>query len=214
MTAVATASGTGVRLICDGCGKVADTTGCGLYDAEVVYVAVAEIGWAGSLFARGQHRCPDCEPRSLQGRGYLPGRGYEPRSGSETPASGRASRHLTRSAGLVRVVGDVDIDGVGELRTALDAALERHCQVIVDLTGAASLDSITVSAIVRTRRSARRRGGDLVLAAPSPFLRTVLQTIRQDTAFRIFDTVPQAMSAMRAAFAEVVHGRGRLEPDD
>jgi anti-sigma B factor antagonist len=189
MTAVPAPAGTGVQLICDGCGSVAVADGCGLHDADVVYVAVAEVGWTGSAFARGPHRCSGCEMRLPQRRAQERRREYD------GPATDRVSQHSTPSASVVRILGDVDIDVVSELRAALDTALEMHPRVIVDLTGAATIDSVGLGTIVRARQSARRGGGDLLLAAPSRFVRTVLHTMRLDAAFPTFDTVPQALSA-------------------
>jgi anti-anti-sigma factor len=191
MTAVPATVGTGVQLICDGCGDVAVANGCGLHDADVVYVAVAEIGWTGSAFARGPHRCPGCDSRIPAARRS------QVRRADDTRATGRVSQHSMTSASLVRVVGDVDTDVVAELRTALDTAVAEHPRVIVDLTRAATIDSVGLGTVVRARQAARRRGGDLLLAAPSRFVRTVLHTMRLDGAFPTFDTVPQAMSAAR-----------------
>ena len=41
---------------------------------------------------------------------------------------------------------------------------------------------------------ARRRGGDLLLAAASPFFVSVLRAARLDALFTTFDTVPRAIS--------------------
>jgi hypothetical protein len=60
MTAVPDPRAAGVQLICDGCGRAAAIDGCGFDDAGVVYVAAGMIGWSGSTFARGPHRCPGC----------------------------------------------------------------------------------------------------------------------------------------------------------
>lgn len=183
MTAVPTATGPGVQLICDGCGDVALAGGGALPDAEVVYVAVAEVGWTGSAFAQGPHRCPGCETPVPQGR----------RPAGDTAPTGRVSGRQTEAGAVVRVAGDVDIDVVGELRAALDAAVEAHPRVVVDLGGAGTIDSVGLSALVRGRQAARKRGGDLVLAAPSRFVRTVLHTMRLDAAFPIFDSVAAAV---------------------
>jgi anti-sigma B factor antagonist len=206
MTAVPTAVGTGVQLICDGCGDVAVADGCGLHDAEVVYVAVSEIGWTGSAFARGPHRCPGCETPVPQSRSR------ERRPAADAAATGRVSGHHTSFGAVVRVVGDLDIDVVDDLRVAVDTALEAHARVIVDLSRAATIDSVGLSAIVRARQSARRRGGDLLLAAPSRFVRTVLHTMRLDTAFPMFDSVPQAMSAVLPGSVPVQAGSQRPRP--
>jgi anti-anti-sigma factor len=207
MTAVPAAVGTGVQLICDGCGDVAAANGCGLHDADVVYVAVAEIGWTGSAFARGPHRCPGCDSQIPAARRS------EGRRTDKTPATGRVSQHSMSSASLVRVVGDVDTDVVAELRAALESAVAKHPRVIVDLTRATTIDSVGLSTVVRARQAARRRGGDLMLAAPSRFVRTVLHTMRLDGAFHTFDTVPQAMSAVRAEPALAAAGQRPGGPD-
>jgi anti-anti-sigma factor len=195
MTAVPVADGAGVQLICDGCGGVDVASGCALHDSEVVYVAVAEIGWTGSAFARGPHRCPACES------GVPAVRVADAVRADDDPATGRVVRHRMSSASLVRVAGDIDINVVAELRAALDAALAEHPRVIVDLAGAATIDSVGLGTVVRAHQAARRCGGDLLLAAPSRFIRTVLHTMRLDGALPIFDTVPQAMSAACAAAA-------------
>ncbi|GAA3347085.1 hypothetical protein GCM10020358_60540 [Amorphoplanes nipponensis] len=159
MTVDAVAADAGVHLICDGCGRVAAASGCGLHDAHVVYVAVGEIGWTGPAFARGPHRCPGCETRG-------PGHGRRRRQRRTNP-TGRVSWQLTRAVCLVRAVGDLDVEIVGDLRAALDTALTEHAVVIVDLTRAASIDPIATGAVLRARQSARRFGTDLLLVASS-----------------------------------------------
>ncbi|MCA2219044.1 STAS domain-containing protein [Jidongwangia harbinensis] len=84
---------------------------------------------------------------------------------------------------LVRVAGDVDTGVVAELRAALETALAEHPRIIMDLTRAATIDSVGLGTVVRARQAARRRGGDLLLAAPSRFVQTVLHTMRLDGAF-------------------------------
>jgi anti-anti-sigma factor len=81
----------------------------------------------------------------------------------------------------------------------------------MDLTRAATIDSVGLGAVVRARQAARRRGGDLLLAAPSRFVQTVLHTMRLDGAFPTFDSVPQAMSAVRADPRVAAAGRPDAE---
>ena len=189
MTAVSVPRNAEVQLICDGCGAVAAVDGCGLQDADVVYVAVGAVGWSGSPYARGPHRCPSCPP----GDGpRVPGsRQPDPRDAG----TARVALTVTSPAAVVRVSGDADMDVVADLRAALDNAVALRPYVIVDLTATATIDSLGLGALVRGRNAARQRDGELLLVAPSPFVQAVLWSMRLHTAFRMFDTVPQAITA-------------------
>ena len=193
MIAVPDVRGAGVQLICDGCGCVAAADGCGLHDADVVYVAVAAIGWAGSAFARGPHRCPACEAARP-----APTR-FSRRSSAGASGAGCVAQRHTRFAALIDITGDIDVEVVPELRTALESAVAARPQVVVDLARVRVIDAAGLGVLVRARQAARRRNGDLLLASPSRFVRTVLRTMRLHTAFRTFDTVQQAMTAAHAA---------------
>ncbi|MEV6842758.1 STAS domain-containing protein [Actinoplanes sp. NPDC051411] len=81
-------------------------------------------------------------------------------------------------------------------RAAIDSAVACHPYVVVDLTHAGVIDAFGLGVLVRARNAARRREGELVLAGPSQFLQTVLRTVRLHTAFRTFNTVPQATTAV------------------
>ncbi|MEU4689437.1 STAS domain-containing protein [Actinoplanes sp. NPDC023714] len=98
-------------------------------------------------------------------------------------------------ATVVRVDGSVDLAVVDELRAVLDEAVVLRPYVIVDLTTAMAIDSLGLGTLIRTRNVARRGGGDVLLVGPSPFLRTMLGALRAHTAFAVYETVPQAMSA-------------------
>jgi anti-anti-sigma factor len=198
MTAVPAKAGAGVELICDGCGSVAVASGHGLHDDDVVYVAVAEVGWTGSAFARGPHRCRPCEQALLS----VPRHARGP--ASDDAGVGRVVWHVAAPASLVQVSGDVDIDVVDELRVALEAAVAARAHVVVDLAGAGTIDSVGLGTLVRARQAARQRDGNLVLAAPSRFVLTVLRTMRLHTAFPAYETVPEALAAASAGGPSVV----------
>jgi anti-anti-sigma regulatory factor len=104
----------------------------------------------------------------------------------------RVSIALTSPAALVRVGGDVDRDVVADLRGALRDALAVRTFAVVDLTTAGAIVPAGLDTLARARNAAWRKAGDLLLAAPSPVLRRIL---RQHSAFRTFDTVPQAVTA-------------------
>ncbi|WP_199516686.1 STAS domain-containing protein [Nucisporomicrobium flavum] len=113
------------------------------------------------------------------------------------PADDRVSLHHLHGAALVQVVGDVDLDTASRVREVLETALGAHPRVIVDLARAGTFDSIGLSTLLAALRTARRRDGDLLLAAPSRLLLDVLQASRLDSVFATFGTVPQAMTAAR-----------------
>ncbi len=179
MTAVPATHGAGVELTCDDCGSVRAIDDQGPYDAASVHLAITATGWSGSPYARGPHRCPVCG-----GDNGFP---------APTPRRlARVSIALTSPAALVRVSGDLDRDVVADLRGALTDALAVRAFAVVDLTMAGAVVPAGLDTLVRARNAAWRKAGDLLLAAPSPALRTVL---RQHSAFRMFDTVPQAITA-------------------
>jgi anti-anti-sigma factor len=102
--------------------------------------------------------------------------------------------HAMPGASVVRVVGDVDLSTAARLRTTFDAALEESAWVILDLRRAESVDSVGLGVLIAVREAARRQGGDLLLAAASPFFVSVLRAARLDGLFTLFDTVPRAIT--------------------
>lgn len=107
------------------------------------------------------------------------------------------TQHAVADISVVRVVGDIDLDAVTALRAALDAAVAAHAWVIVDLSRAGTVDSIGLSVLVTASFAARRANGDLLLVTPSRFLSSVLRSARLATAFAVYGTLPQAISAAR-----------------
>jgi anti-anti-sigma factor len=105
-------------------------------------------------------------------------------------------------ASVVRIVGDVDLAVAARLREVLDSVLAAHAWVIVDLRRAEAVDSIGLGVLLAARQAARRRDGDLVLAAVPPFVRSVLSAARLASAFTTFDTVPQAITFALRSRAE------------
>ena len=190
MTAVPAVPGAPVKLICDGCGCVGSVEGCGLHDAEVVYVPIASIGWTGSVFARGPHRCGTC---TING-GTGDGRRSRP-AAFPADAAGRVSLETRPALALVGVTGDIDSQMICELRTALDRAIAARSTVVVDLSKLCRIDSAALGVLVHAHNAARRRGGDLALAAPSRFVRMVLRTMHLQRALPTTDTVRQALTA-------------------
>ncbi|TDB82366.1 STAS domain-containing protein [Micromonospora sp. KC721] len=74
----------------------------------------------------------------------------------------------------VRVVGEIDVASVGELRAALWAAPARPV-LRVDLSGVRLLSAAGVRALLAARLRVRARGGELVLVNPDPVVARVLR---------------------------------------
>lgn len=198
MTAVPGDGSGFVTLICDGCGTTADTADV-LHEDEVVWASVTAIGWTGSPFATGPHRCPACAA----------GTPREPRRGRPPAPRPADDAFETRTHDRVRAVviaprADLDEQITGLVRPALMAAAAAGRNIVVDLKAAGSVDSAGLGLLVRGHREARHHGGTLVLAAPSRFVLTVLHTMRLDGMFPIYPDRRQALAALRDA------GRYRL----
>jgi anti-anti-sigma factor len=100
-------------------------------------------------------------------------------------------------AAVVHVHADVDASIATCLRRTLADAIDRHAHVIVDLSGASTLDPAGLGVLVRAQRRARRRGGTVCFAGPSRYVVTVLHTMRLDAVFPLFDDCPSALEWLR-----------------
>lgn len=183
-------------LICDVCGDtVVDPAGRPA-DGGVVWALVSDHGWSGSPLAEGPHRCAHCTLTS--------------RSAADGPAPGGILGIDHRGdATVITCAGDIDVDGEDTLRTALRHATEMGGHVVVDLTHVHLIDSTGLGLLVRAQRDAAARGATLSLAAPSPFLRTVLRTLHLDGVFPVYDSRAEALAQVtgRAGSAATSGGR-------
>ncbi|WDZ83221.1 STAS domain-containing protein [Micromonospora cathayae] len=179
-----------LTLICDTCGESASGRACVLPDAEVVWTLVTELGWSGSPFASGPHRCPHCSllPPPPDGRASCDDHG---------PGGVLGIDHLD-DVTVVTSTGDIDLDTGDTLRAALGHAADMGGDVVVDLTRVHLVDSTGLGLLVRAHRDAHDRGALLCLAAPSPFVRTVLRTMRLDDLFVVFDSREAALAHLAA----------------
>lgn len=197
MTVVPGGAGT-VTLICDQCG-IEDSTGEMAYDTDVVWPLVSSLGWTGSPFATGAHRCPRC---SL-----------------EAPACASASARKARPHGasydlrtindldavVITPLSDLDADLAERLRHDLMRAAALHPHVVVDLHAACSIDSAGLGLLVRARQEAKQHEATFDLVAPSRFVLTVLHTMRLDGVFRAFADLEAARQAIRQTAGTTAH---------
>ena len=108
----------------------------------------------------------------------------------------RVVLHTLTGVSLVRVIGDVDLAAANRLRETFESALAAAPWVIVDLSRAGAIDSVGIGILLAACHAARRRSGDLLLAAAPPFFVSVLDATRLTSVFAMFDTVPKAMTAV------------------
>ncbi|WBB80746.1 STAS domain-containing protein [Micromonospora sp. WMMD882] len=168
-----------MTLICDTCGEAATGRAYVLPDAEVVWTLVTDLGWSGSPFASGPHHCPHC---SL----LAPPTGGHASCDDHGPGGILGIDHVD-DVTVVTPTGDIDLDTGDTLRAALSHAADMGGDVIVDLTRVHLVDSAGLGLLVRAHLDARDRGATLCLATPSPFVRTVLRTMRLDGVFTVVD---------------------------
>jgi anti-sigma B factor antagonist len=100
-------------------------------------------------------------------------------------------------AAVVHVHADIDSDIAAPLRQTLADAVDRYGHVVLDLTGATTVDPAGLAALVRAHQRARRREGTVCVVSPSRFVVTVLHTMRVDSLFPVFDDCPSALKWLR-----------------
>ncbi|WP_067706925.1 STAS domain-containing protein [Actinoplanes awajinensis] len=173
-----------ITLICDTCGSTANATDL-LRDEDVVWPAVNDLGWSGSPFAIGTHRCPECADEAP---------GVEPLSLPDTTGASYDLRNIDELGTTVMTpLADLGQQMADTLRPALMSATAAGRHVVVDLHSVELIDPAGLGLLVRAHREARQHAGALFLAAPSRFVRTVLHTMRLDGVFPIFPDLATAL---------------------
>ncbi len=114
-----------------------------------------------------------------------------------SPNEDRAVRIVTRrerGALVLAVSGDLDIDSVGPLGQALASAVD-DCAgpVVVELSGVGFADSTMVNVLLQGHTAL---GGRMRLAAPSPFMRRLIDMIGLDSALPVLPSVDDAIDAV------------------
>ncbi|OEV33725.1 hypothetical protein HS99_0038210 [Kitasatospora aureofaciens] len=101
---------------------------------------------------------------------------------------------------IVRLDGEVDLEDRQPLQQALARVMQtRPPQLIVDLTGLAFCHSVCLNALLTARRRAKAAGVEMVLAAPPPQTRRVLEITGTDQVFTICSSVRTALADTYAA---------------
>jgi anti-anti-sigma factor len=111
--------------------------------------------------------------------------------------------HAVGDTLVVHVEGDLDIQVAGVMRKWLTTACESHRNLVLDLADVKFIDSTGLGALVRAHQAAKRNGGQVVLATPSRFLLTILQTMRLEPVFPTFPTAAAAVTYLEERAPEL-----------
>ncbi len=102
-----------------------------------------------------------------------------------------------RPCGKVYVVKCLGRIVTGEEASFLEAAINRgmveFSRVVLQTGEVTRVDSTGMGLLVRFLSHTRNRGGDFRLAAPQPFLTTLLQLTKLSTIFRVYDSEEEAI---------------------
>lgn len=109
------------------------------------------------------------------------------------------SKNLPGNVTQLVLTGRLDFDGAEAIEKDFAAAAAEHrALVVVDLSGVTFLSSIGMRLFIKSARAQKSRGGKLVLAAPQPLVRKVLETTGIDKVIPLSSDVESA----RASIAE------------
>ena len=98
--------------------------------------------------------------------------------------------------------GDLDVTGAADAEAAISALVARGQSLIIDVSALDFIDCSALGALLRVRALARRGGGNVVLAAPQPYVLRLLALTGNDEVF-------WAQASVEAAVASVASRRRR-----
>jgi anti-sigma B factor antagonist len=98
---------------------------------------------------------------------------------------------------VVRADGELDVSTAPQLRQTITTAFdEGGGKVIVDLTAVTFMDSTTLGVLIGAHNRVRETGGSLGLVCPDDKIRRVFRITGLDEVFTLYDTVPDAATAL------------------
>ena len=96
---------------------------------------------------------------------------------------------------MVKIVGEIDVHTVGELRTILMAlADEGRIHIVADFSGVRFCDAAGLGALVAVNNRVSGSGGSLRLIGVRPAQCRILRITRLDQLFRRYDSVDDAFT--------------------
>jgi anti-anti-sigma factor len=113
----------------------------------------------------------------------------------------------TSQAMLVRPAGEVNVATVPLLWSNLRAMREDNLNVIVDLKAILGIDSAGMQALLDAHQLFIQCGQRLVLAEPSPMVRTLLEVARLEQAMPVFASVAEALASFCSSAVRLPNSR-------
>jgi anti-sigma B factor antagonist len=100
-------------------------------------------------------------------------------------------------ADILSIRGEVDTGTISFLRESLQPIIGNGRHVIVDMSELRYIDGSGLRVLALAHQRSAARGMQVLIAAPSPFVRRVLEIVSLDGAFSIFATVGDALKRLR-----------------
>ena len=110
---------------------------------------------------------------------------------------------------VIELAGQMTVDNIYSLTKSIerivfpftgkidDSAGKSHSEVILDMEGVKVIDSAGIGTIVFLTKKCRALGGDLKMVSVSPEVRSVLEIVKLDKIFQIFNTLDDALKSFR-----------------
>ncbi len=101
---------------------------------------------------------------------------------------------------IVRLSGDIDEEGMNDVRLALMHCIQDHrCHVVVNLDEVQFVSYMGVGVLVERLRQLRAYGGDMKLTGVNLYTERLFRTVGVTNIFEIFTTEAQAVQSFRTA---------------
>lgn len=98
--------------------------------------------------------------------------------------------------GVIAVRGQADLHTAPELRAAITAALDRGASgLVIDLSDATFVDSMTLGVLLGAVKRLRPRGGKVAVVCVSPHIRRIFEITLLDRVFALHETLDAARAA-------------------
>ncbi len=101
---------------------------------------------------------------------------------------------------ILAIKGRMDAVRVGAVRESISKLPEQgHRRIVLDLSELEWIDSSGVGALVVLYKNAKAKGGEVTVANLQRQPREIFRLLHLDSAFQIFETVPEAVARLRGA---------------
>ncbi len=97
---------------------------------------------------------------------------------------------------VVVLRGDLDVTGAADAGVAIAALVTRGRTLVIDMSALDFMDCAALGVLLKVQTLARRGGGDVVLAAPQPYVRRLLALTGRDELFCVQASVAAAVAGI------------------